>query len=150
MKNWRERIIGVLTLGGSAIGLAAIVSEVPILTLRGLSLLIIATFAVVFIYGIVVGVLVIEKAEKSLLLALPFWLAQVPVLQSAWITYGLYTGAKFDILFGSDLNINFVWSGGTHFTFYLFPGDAGAVGVNVVAIAISYMIIRNQKDVVAS
>ena len=147
MKNWRGRAIGVLTLGGSAIGLAAIVSAVPISTLRGLSLLIVAVFAVVFVYGIVVGVLILEKAEKSLSLALPFWVAQVPVFQSAWITYGLYTGAKFDILFGSDLNINFVWSGGAHFTFYLFPGDPGAVGVNVVALVVCYMISKNRREV---
>jgi len=144
MKNWQGRAIGVLTLGGSAIGLAAIVTEVPISTLQGLTLLIVAVFAVVFVYGIAVGVLIIEKAEKSLSLALPFWLAQVPVFQSAWITYGLYTGAKFDVLFGSDLNINFVWSGGAHFTFYLFPGDAAAVGVNVVAIVVCYMIWKNR------
>ena len=145
MNIWQGRIVGVLTLGGSAIALAAIVSGVPILTLRGLTLLIVSIFAVVFVYGIVVGVLIIEKAEKSLPLALPFWLAQVPVFQSAWLSYGLYTGAKFDVLFQSDLDISFVWSGGAHFTFYLFPGDAAAVGVNVVAILVCYMIWKNRK-----
>ena len=144
MKNWQRRAIGILTLGGSSVGLAAIVSEVPILQLHGVSLLIVAIFGAVFLYGIAVGVLIIEKTDSSLLLALPLWLAQVPVFQSSWISYGLFTGAKFDILFRSDLNINFEWSGGSHFTFYLNPGDSAAVGVNVLAIMICYLIWKSR------
>ena len=147
MKIWQRRVIGLLTLGGSSVGLAAIALETPNSQLQGLTLVIIVLFAIVFLYGIAIGVLIIENDDKSMQLALPFWLAQLPVFQSAWISYGLYTGAKFDILLQSDFNIKFELFGGARFTFYLFPGDSTAFGVNVVAVYISYLIWKNRRRV---
>jgi len=145
MKTWQRRTIGALMLGGSSIGLAAIASEIPITQLGGVFLMIVVAFVVLFVYGIAVGVLMIENAVGARALALPFWLAQIPVIQSAWISYGLYTGAKVDVLLKSDFDIGFVWSGGAQFSFYLLPGDSGAVGVNLVAAVVSYLLWKNRS-----
>ena len=145
MKIWLRRSIGVLTLGGSAVGLAAIVSEVPITQLQGLSLVIVSMFAAFFIYGLVIGVLIIENSENSLVLALPFWLVQIPAITTPWISYALFTGAKFDILFQPNLDINFEWAGGARFNFYLFPDASMAIGANVLAVLISYLIWTHRE-----
>jgi hypothetical protein len=145
MNKWQRRAIGILTLGGSSVGLAALLAHVSVSKLHGISLLISTIFAATFVYGITVGVLIIEEKGNSLSLALPFWLAQVPVFQSAWISYGLFTGAKFDILFLSDLTINYELSGGANFSLYLFPEQSTAVGVNVVAIIVCYLISKNRR-----
>ena len=146
MTDWKRRAIGILTLGGSSVGLAAIASGIAISQLRGLSLLIVVVFAAVFIYGIAIGLLIIEKVDKSMRLALPFWLAQVPVFQSEWVSYGLYTGLKFDVLFQFSLDIRFEWSGGAQFSFFLFPGDPGVVGANLVAVFVSYTVWKNRSS----
>ena len=136
--------MGVFTLGGSSIGLAAIASEISFSQMAAMSLVLFALFAVLFCFGIAVGVLIIEETRDALSLALPFWLAQIPVFQSPWLSYALYTGAKFTILFESDIDIHFEWAGGSYFNFYLFPGASGAIGVNIVAIVVSYWIWKNR------
>ena len=146
MSKWKGRIIGVMTLGGSAIGLAAILQESPNWTTYGISMFIFMAFAIVFVYGIVAGVLIIERTERATALALPFWLAQIPVIQSPLITYGLFTGAKFDILIQSGLDIGLTWSAGSSFSFYLLSGNPFAIGVNVVAIGVCYLILKNSPE----
>lgn len=145
MRKWQRRAVGILTLGGSSVGLAAIASEISFSQLAPLSLVVVAMFAALFCFGIAVGVLIVEDTHDALSLALPFWLAQIPAFQSPWISYELFTGAKFTILFQSALTINFEWAGGSHFNLYLFPGDPGAIGVNIVAIVVSVWIWKNRN-----
>ena len=149
MKNWQRRVIGILTLGGSSAGLGAIATEVPISEIGGFSLLIFAVFSVVFLYGIAVGVLILENAENSLGFALPFWLAQIPVIQFPWVSYRLFTGAKFDIVYLSNHSIDLAWSGGSRVTFLLNTSTDWAIGANVVAIVVSYFIwnVRSESAV---
>lgn len=147
MNIWLRRTVGVLTLGGSSVGVAAILSQISISQLHGLNFVFIAVFFAVFIFGIAVGALLIENTDNSVPLALPFWLIQVPILKTAWISYGFYTGAKFDIVLESDLTISYVLSGGANFSLYLFPADGTAVGVNVVAIVMGYLLWKHRGGV---
>ena len=145
MKDWQRRTIGVLTLGGSAIGLVAIFTNIPLFQVDKISLAIVSVFILLFLYGLYVGVLTLESRDSAYSLLLPFWVAQVPVVQSHYFSYGLYTGVKFDVLLKSNADLGFEWSGGAHFTFQLFPGDSLAIGANVAAIVVVSMIWKNRR-----
>lgn len=138
--KWKPRAIGVLTLGGSATGLAVMAAQGLGAAAGGLTLAIVAAMCAVFTYGMVVGVLILERNEKSFLLALPFWIAQIPVFESPLLSYALFTGAKFDIVLRADHTVNLEWAGGAHFALLLNSSNGWAVGVNVVAIVVGFMV----------
>lgn len=142
MKLWQRRVIGVLMLAGSASGLAIIVLTVSRLQLDPATGLIFLAFFAVFVYGIVVGVLMLRQHRSGSALALPFWLLQIPVLQSKWLTYELFTGLKVDVLFWQDpdLKLAFNFQFGAQFEFYIGAGSEFAAGINVIAIFIAWLL----------
>lgn len=132
-------------LGGSSVGLAFTVTGAASTTLQGITLFILLFFLAAYVYGIVVGLMVIEEAERSLSLAFPFWAAQIPTVHSGWISYSLFTGAKIDVLLASDWDMQFAWSVGSRFSFFLLSAsETVAVGVNVFALGVCYVIWKQQ------
>ena len=145
MDAWQRRTIGVLTLGGSAVGFTAIIDRVPILEMRGISLVIVGVFAAFFVSGLIIGLFLIEGKKKTLPLAMAFWVAQIPVVSAPFVRYDLFTGTKLDITLSPGLTLNFKWGGGAEFNFNLFQGDSLAIGLNVVAAVIAVLLWRAWK-----
>lgn len=145
MPSWQRRIVGVLTLGGSATGFTVsatqfVGSDYPVFTI-----LVFMLFLLVYAFGIIAGVLILENHQRMTAVAFPFWAIQAPVLSSSWITYGFFSGAQLNLLITGEPMIQLLWGAGASFTFVLFQGAPFSAGINLVAILICIVLVRNEK-----
>lgn len=146
MKIWQRRGLGILALGGSAIGLgscpAALASQAPGLVGNAVILLGAALFA----WGLACGVWMLEGKPEAASRNAWFWLMQGPLVQTPVFGYMGFCGARLHLLvklspveFGFAANVL-----GTQFGLNFGPpGQRIVFGVNVLALALAAFINRS-------
>lgn len=129
-----RRILGVLTLGGSFLGLVLIAQHVLESPL-GLNAILMVLFGALYGWGVVIGVRLLERSPAVETEANIYWALQLPVFYSGVLSYEFCSGAKITISVSSSGVFNFFGKFGSEFQFWLMTPTEFVVGINVFAIA---------------
>jgi len=139
-------VLGLLGIGGAAWGLIAIAAALSKGWPGVLSAVLIAAMASVFVFGAYAGVLALRRSPGWLRKNTVFWALQVPVLASPLVSYSLASGALLAVWLQLHphvrLGTNFFL--GSTFTVNLFHNNPIVVGVNLVAAAMVFYLVRVQ------
>jgi hypothetical protein len=144
MKLWQRRAIGILTLGGGAIGIAAAITL--LLTRKNpIEWIFCLAFMALYAWGVWCGVRLLEGqigAERS---ALKYWLAQVPTFGSPVLGYFLSSGFHTTVsLQLSPFKVNGTFLLGSMFNYSLLqPEQPWFIGINLFAAAIAWCLVRS-------
>ena len=143
MKLWQRRALGILTLGGGAIGIAA---ALTLLLTRSnpVEWLFCLAFIALYAWGIWCGARLLEQgpgAERSIL---KYWLIQIPAFSSPFVGYflsgGFHTTVALQIT-PLKANANFLF--GSTFNYSLMQSEQPwLVGVNVFAAGVAWWLAR--------
>ncbi len=146
LNNWQRRGLGILALSGGAVGFASSMSAVLQAQVPTTDTIFPFTLAVAFfLWGIWCGVQMLEGGRQALYRNALFWLAQVPLLQTSMFGYAVFCGAQLQVFAKlSPFQLGFFGSGfGAQFSLNLGqPGARFAIGVNLVALCISFWLMR--------
>lgn len=149
MDNWQRRALGILAIGGGAIGLSS--SMMAVLQGRGLAttnLFVIALGMGFFLWGVWCGVQMIEVSAQAVRRNAFFWLAQVPLLQTPILGYTAFCGAQLQVFIKlSPIDATFAGSVlGAQFGLNLGqPGARIAIGINVLAAGVAFWLIEKNE-----
>jgi len=144
MQLWQRRILGVLAIGGGALGIA-VGLQVASSSNGVLAWLLIAPFLCLYLWGIWCGVCLLEDRKGAARSNLAFWAIQVPVLQSPYFGY-LFTSGFFSTVTlqpaGTKLGFQF-WMG-SRFEISLMQADRPVVlGINLFALVVAVFLYRH-------
>ncbi len=145
MKVWQRRLIGTFMLGGSFTGIAVISQTALASELDAATTVIAAVFLLLYAYGLVVGLRVLEDQKAAYPLALPFWILQIPVLASPWLTFAMFAGMKVDLTIGPAWKLGFNVQWGAQFGFSALSGSPLVVGVNVFAVWVARLVWKESR-----
>lgn len=145
MQTWLRRTLGILALGGSAVGctiiLTTLLSEHPIA-----AKVILALFLPVYAWGAWCGVKMLERDPGAVRTNFLFWAVQTPVFQSTPVTYLLSSGLLGGIwLQLSPAKITALGWLGSRFEFSINQPKPFAVGLNLVAVTICVVLWRARR-----
>ncbi|GAB3255775.1 hypothetical protein [Chitinimonas naiadis] len=137
MKNWSRRLIGVLGIAGGITAVAVIGAQA--LAVPGLLMkLVMMLYIFVALWGIYVGILLIERDQRADRQNFYFWLCQVPIVFLPGIGHKLGIGAFFFLWLEFPIRANFFVGLGANLQFRLFRIEPPvAIGVNIVALALA-------------
>lgn len=151
MQIWQRRVVGILGVGGGAIGIVAVTS-VAAQQRNPLEWLFSLLFAALYAWGIWCGVRMLEASPDAERKNLKFWLTQVPVLSSPVLGYFFANGFHLTVsvqAFPLNLNANFLL--GSTFTYSLLqPDKPWILGVNLFALGISLFLARKVRRLPSS
>lgn len=145
---WQRNLLGVLGIGGGAVGLNSIITNVFQGHVVPSNALFAMVFAIIFFaFGIWCGVLLLTGAPHALNMNTIFWVLQVPLLQTPIFSYIAFCGAQLQILFKfAPFEFGFLGTIiGAQFGINL--GQVGArigFGLNVAALFISCFLMRSR------
>ena len=146
MRLWQRRTVGILTLGGGAIGFAV---GLTLLISRSnpLEWLFCIAFMAVYAWGVLCGTRLLECEKGAEHSALKYWLVQVPSFSSPILGYFLSSGFHVTVslqLAPFKLNGNFMV--GSQFNYSLMqPEQPWSVGFNLFAAAIVWWLARTVR-----
>jgi len=146
LSNWQRRGLGVLSIGGGALGFGS--SMTAVLQGQELAPTNIVPFALgmgFFLWGIWCGVQVLEGTRNALYRNVIFWFVQTPLLQTPFLGYTVFCGAQLQVFAKlSPFQVGFFGSGfGAQFSINLGqPGARFAIGINLVALCISLWLMH--------
>lgn len=149
LSNWQRRGLGVLSIGGGAIGFGSGMTAV----LHGqeiaaTNILPLALGMAFFLWGVWCGVQMLEGTRQAMYRNAVFWLVQTPLLQTSILGYTVFCGAQLQVFAKlSPFQIGFFSSGfGAQVALNLGQPDArSAIGVNLVALCISAWLMRKSE-----
>ena len=137
MHLWQRRILGVLALGGSFLGLAL---GLMLLPQQGplLAKVFVILFLALYCWGIWCGVMMLEASESAVRSNLWFWAVQIPLLQSPYFGYAFASGALTTVTFQpATAKFDFLLWLGSKFEYSLLQSDKPFVlGINLFALVI--------------
>jgi hypothetical protein len=143
VKLWQRRVLGILAVGGGAIGVAATLTTL-LQRSNPIEWFFCAGFAALYGWGIWCGVKLLEGmpgAERS---NAKFWLIQVPTFSSPVLGYFMSSGLHFTVYWQPSpfgLRANFLL--GSLFNYSLMQRDSPiSVGVNLFALAVAWWLMR--------
>ncbi|BDT60601.1 hypothetical protein MasN3_40950 [Massilia varians] len=146
LNNWQRRGLGILALGGGAVGFASSMSAVLQAQVPTTTTILPFTLAqAFFLWGIWCGVQMLEGGRQALYRNALFWLAQVPLLQTPVFGYAVFCGGQLQVFAKlSPFQLGFFGSGfGAQFSLNLGqPGARFAIGVNLLALCMSFWLMR--------
>ena len=145
LKTWQARAIGILTFGGSVLGCGLMVYFGVGAWPQILPMTIVTLFAIVFGYGVYLGVQILRGADKALEKAIPFWALQIPAIGSDFFSYNLCSGAGFWLSINSEWSLQFFWMLGSYATLTIGMETPASVGVNVFAVAVVVMLVKQKR-----
>jgi hypothetical protein len=137
MKIWQRRLLGILSIGGGGTGFTiTLVSALGQRTLMAWVLC--AVFLGLFAWGIWCGVRVLEAHPDAVRSLRRFWIAQVPVIATPWVSYTLACGFHATVrLKLAPLAFDANFALGSTFNGSLLQYDPPTqLGVNLFALAI--------------
>lgn len=139
MPNWQRRLIGVLTLGGGAVGITLVIETLFRGKLQAVGLIVALIVGLLYSWGVVCGVLLLEDSHRAIPFAKPYWLIQILQVHTPWISYACSSGARLYIqlaLISGDVRLHFNAGVGSAFDFH-FQNQIGWIfGLNVVALLV--------------
>jgi len=146
MQMWQRRILGVLAIGGGALGIAI---GVQVAASAGgvLTWVLITPFLCLYIWGMWCGVCLVENRNDSTRDNLVFWAFQVPLLQSPYFGYFFTSGLFSTITFQpSETKWGFLFWLGSKFEISLMQaGRPLVLGINLFALAIAVFLYRHSR-----
>lgn len=143
MRLWQRRVLGVLALGGSFLGLSIgfeqLFASVPLL-----SKVLCMPFLGLYAWGIWCGMALFEGADGAFRSNRRFWALQIPVLSSPIAGYTFASGCLLTISFQpAGARFNFGARFGSQFGYSLLQSEQPlAVGFNVVAVGVCLFLTR--------
>ena len=147
MKLWQRRAIGILTLGGSYLGMA-MVSPFIFSQESWLAKLLAIFFVLMYCFGIWCGLRLLESSNKSLFPCTIFWLVQIPYFMSPLAGYGFTSGALFYITYEYPAGFSWFTRLGSQFGYSLLQADKPfIIGVNLFALLIAgFLAYKSSKS----
>ena len=137
MKRWERRVLGILALGGSFLGL---VLGVTLLASQRSVLVAVfeLPFLVLYAWGIWCGLRMLEQSEGALKMNAWFWAAQVPYIMSPLAGYYFASGSMLYVTYQPNTSsLGMLARFGSQFQYSLFQADKPVVlGVNILALVI--------------
>jgi len=142
MNRWIRRLLIVLEIGGGFTGLSMTV--VPLT--RGVNMpahavLGFGVFACVFFFGIVSGLMLVDRSEMGLILSAVYQVVQIPIVSSSWVTYRLFSGVQIAIQWSSGKSAVSLDCGARSF-FAWMHGESLQIGGNVLALGLFLYLLR--------
>lgn len=137
MRVWQWRAIGVLTLGGSFLGLV-----MTVMTLPGagnlLSKFIVLIFVGLYAWGVWCGIGILERSVDTFRKSILFWAFQIPYFTSPLLSYNFSSGARVTVALQTG-DPTFVWAlqFGSHFAAMVLRPSAWGIGANLMALAVT-------------
>lgn len=150
MKDWQRRVLGSLALGGGAIGLTAIFGALLTDQPTASKILVLLSLPL-YAWGIWCGLQMIERHPGALRSNFWFWAIQIPVLQSSMLSYLFSSGVIVGLWTQFDpVKLNFLAWLGSRFEVSINQPRPLALGVNVVALVVTFFIWRLRRRQPAS
>lgn len=142
MNKWLKIFLLIGQIGGGLLGFYVIGRVFLAGDLTPIEVMISATFAILFAFGILAGVALITKPRLGLILSLIFQGIQIPIIITPVVSYILSSGVY----------VNFLWHEtgwkaeyallGSRFYFYLNSGVPRCTGVNIAALVLFVCLVR--------
>jgi hypothetical protein len=143
MKRWERRVLGVLALGGSFLGL--VLGTTLLVSQRNpLAIAVAIPFLGLYVWGIWCGLRILEQPDQGVLkMNAWFWAVQVPYLMSPIAGYYFASGSMLYVVYQPGTSsVSMLWRFGSQFQYSFFQLDKPFVfGVNLFAIAIVTCIV---------
>jgi len=150
MKLWQRRVLGILAVGGGAVG--ATLSVIALIRVSHvIEGLIYVAFSCLYAWGIWCGVKMFEAQPNAERYNRRFWLIQIPALNSPLLSYTMVCGFQVTLsLEFTPLKFGASLDAGSQFNFSLLQWDhPWSFGINVFALGIFLWMARKFPDVSA-
>lgn len=142
MNKWLRAFLLLLQIGGGVLGFLIIGRVLLEADQTRATVMFNATFLVVFAFGILAGLALIMKPGLGLVLSLMFQGIQIPLFASPAVSYNMFSGGFFNVYWydnGWGTDFAFLAS---RFCFYLNGGEPLFLGVNILALVLFLLLIR--------
>ena len=141
----------VLEVGGGFAGLTMLLMEHPWRANIPLNMRIFsALFGILYIFGIVAGLTLVEWSRLGIRLSLIYQALQIPVISSPLITYELFSGLQIGLGCRED-KFFILCQVGSRIVLYVMRKNLWGIGINVLALALFvYLLLQirpKTKDV---
>jgi hypothetical protein len=141
MKPWLRRTIGILTLGGSFVGVTVAFQFLLGGTQPLVGNLITLAFVATYGWGVWVGLRLIEQAPRASDMGGIYWLLQVPQFSSPLAGYLFSSGTQLFVQYTVGASLGISWQLGSRFEYSLLEsGKPWTIGINLGALAIAFVL----------
>jgi len=140
--TWERRIIGILTLGGSFLGI--VIGLTLLISQNGaLAKIVCVPFLLLYAWGMWCGLLLLESQQRALSQSAWFWGIQIPYFTSPVAGYMFASGSFANVTYEpSSSTINFFYLFGSKFEYSLLQADKSLViGINLFAVAVLALLV---------
>lgn len=136
MKLWQSRALGIVDVGGGAIGILA--SFTALYSNFGIAaVIVIPPFILLYCFAVFTGVLTLERSETAIRANWWLWLIQIPIFTSPAFSYIFSCGALLATSIQlSPVNYKFNWMVGSQFKLTINQNDPLMIGINIFAILV--------------
>ncbi len=147
MQTWLRRILALVALVGSVYGLSAVYTNFAEQSIGNGSYLNMALAAlgfVFFLFGIMCGFWLLERRTGSTIANVIFWIVQLPVLATGFISYKIFTLAYMNMTTTPKLASFGVTMSGPESNFLVALGESGEeqlLGLNMMALMMIVLLI---------
>ncbi len=142
MNKWLRAFLLLLQIGGGVLGLLIIGRVLLQAGQTPATVRFNATFLVVFAFGILAGVALIMKPGLGLVMSLIFQGIQIPLFASPAVSYNMFSGGFFNVYWHeNEWGANFTVLA-SRFHFYLNSEQSLFLGVNILALVLFVLLIR--------
>ena len=144
MELWQRRTIGILTLGGGAVGIASVLTLLLSRT-NPIEWIFCLAFIALYAWGVWCGVKLLESQVGSERSTFRYWLIQIPTFGSPVFGYFLSSGFHTTVFLQiAPLKLNASFLLGSTFSYSLLQrGQPWIIGVNVFAAAVAWWLARS-------
>lgn len=140
MKNYQRRIIGILTLCGSSVGIVSSLTQ--LIEVNGvIGTMVFGLVLAIYSWGAWLGLNLLENKPNFQQL-IKFWWLQVPIFWSPLLGYFLTSGFHLSVYFDFSA-IKLIWNFnlGSLFKFTLLQsGHSWQLGVNIFALGVVWFL----------
>lgn len=137
MKTWQRRLTGILTLGGSFLGITLALQNIQ-QSPQLFSIIFTGTFLAIYCWGAWCGLALLEQKMNAAGFASVFWLLQIPYFMSPVIGGSFSSGASIIVYYafgsGSGWRLQF----GSRFDYsFMQPDQPFIIGLNLFALLVA-------------
>jgi hypothetical protein len=142
MNRWLKIFLLIVQIGGGLLGIGIVGRVFLGQDLNKAEMIICAAFVILFAFGILAGTALIWKPKLGLILSLIFQAIQIPVIITPVVSFILSAGVFWNVFrhesgWGTRFTII-----GSRFYFYLNRNEPTCIGVNLVALTLFILLIR--------
>ena len=141
MNRWLKGLVLLLQIGGGVCGFFLIGRSLLAGDVTRAAMIIHAAFMIIFAFGILAGVALMRKPKLGLILSVIYQGIQIPIIILPAAAFTMFSGASFNVYWheaGWGTNLLF---GGKYY-FYINSGEPWCAGVNVLALILFVLLIR--------